>query len=82
MRQAKAPAQSDQSSHGALWVAKVLKRRYADGGVSDQTALRLRMIWDFFGYTCNLVGYIVPWLKFILKESHSGEQWHILKYVQ
>ena len=59
LRSARAFAQSDQSSLGALCVGKDPMLLYADSEYSDQTGQILRLIWVFTGRISHCVGSVM-----------------------
>ena len=59
LRSACAPAQSDQSSLCARWVAKDPSFLHADSEDSYQSGRMPRLIWVFAGRTCHFVGFVM-----------------------
>ena len=53
---------SAQSLLCAQWVVKDPSFLHADSEDSDQTGWMPRLIWDFAGCTCHLVGFVMRWL--------------------
>ena len=76
LRSAWASAQFDQSSLCTQWVAKD-QAFFMWTMKTDQTGWMPRLIWVFAGCTCHFVGFVMRWLKFIVKFNKFCGVWSL-----